>query len=191
MLKMTYQILYLGSPLFLVAVASGIFVKYDWLHRLNRPLDLGCYFKGRRIFGDHKSWRGFVLNVFFSVLGTGIQTWLSGRGFIPEWLPILDYGKSGYLAGVLLGLGMTFGELPNSFLKRQLTIPPGNRKKGLLGIVFILFDQVDLTVGIWIFLFPLIRPGLTLLLWSFLLTIVLHILISVVGYSLGMRKTIL
>lgn len=191
MLKMTYQILYLGSPLLLVALASGFCVKFDWLRCLKRPLDLGRCFRGRRIFGDHKSWRGFILNVFFCVLGTIIQTWLTHRGFIPAWFPLLDYGKFGYLAGVLLGTGMTFGEMPNSFLKRQLAIPPGNKKKGPLGIIFFLFDQVDLTIGIWVFLFLLVRPSLTLVLWSFLLTFVLHIMISVVGYSLGMRETIL
>ena len=56
---------------------------------------------------------------------------------------------------ILLGIGMTFGELPNSFLKRQLEIPPGRKKKGPLGILFFVFDQVDLIIGIWIFLFPL------------------------------------
>ena len=191
MLEMTYQILYLGSPLLLVAVGSGLCVKFDWLRFLKRPLDFGRSFRGRRILGDHKSWRGFVLNVVFCVFGTVIQKWLSHQGFIPAWLPLLDYGKFGYLAGTLLGIGMTFGELPNSFLKRQLEISPGNKKKGPTGIIFILLDQVDLTIGIWIFLSLLVRPGLTLVLWSFLLTFVLHMMISVVGYSLGMRKTIL
>ncbi len=85
---------------------------------------------------------------------------------------------------------MTLGELPNSFIKRQLDIHPGRRKKGLLGVVFFLFDQVDLTIGIWLFLFFVIRPSVLLVLWSLVLTIVLHVTISSVGYLLGMRKTI-
>jgi hypothetical protein len=104
---------------------------------------------------------------------------------------LLDYRNYGYVIGILLGLGMTLGELPNSFVKRQLEIPPGKRKKGLLGVAFFLFDQVDLTIGIWVFLYLLIRPSLLLVLWSFLLTIVLHVTISSVGYLLGMRKTII
>ncbi|GAH96436.1 unnamed protein product, partial [marine sediment metagenome] len=107
----------------------------------------------------------------------------------PPWLLLLDYGKSGYFFGILLGLGMTVGELPNSFAKRQLEILPGKGKKGLLGVAFFLFDQVDLTIGIWVFFFFLIRPSLLLVLWSFPLTIVLHVTISRVGYLLGMRKT--
>lgn len=191
MLEMTCQILYLGSPLLLVAIASGLCVKYDCLSRLKSPLDFGRSLRGRRIFGDHKTWRGLVLNLFFCVLGTLIQTWLMHQGYIPAWLPLLDYRRFGYLAGILLGIGMTMGELPNSFLKRQVEIPPGGKKEGPLGIFFFLFDQVDLIIGIWICLFLLVRPDLTLVLWSFLLTIVLHMMISVIGYSLGMRETIL
>ena len=190
MLEMTYQILFLGSPLLLVAIAQGLFIKYDWLSRLKRSLDLGLSIRGRRIFGDHKTWRGLMINVVFCTLGTMIHAWLQNKGYLPPWLLLLDYRKDGYLVGILLGLGMTLGELPNSFLKRRLEIPPGKRKKGLLGVAFFLFDQVDLAIGIWVFLFFLIRPSLLLVLWSFLLTIVLHMAISSVGYLLGMRKTI-
>ena len=63
-------------------------------------------------------------------------------------------------------------------------------KKGLLEVAFFLFDQMDLTMGIWVFIYLLIRPSLLLVLWSFLLTVVLHVTISSVGYLLGMRKTI-
>ena len=119
-----------------------------------------------------------------------IQTWLQNGGYLSPWLLLLDYRKYGLVAGILLGLGMTLGELPNSFLKRQLDVAPGKKRGGLLGIAFFLLDQVDLAIGIWIFLFLLIRPSLTLLAWSFLLTLVLHVAVSTVGYLLGMRETI-
>lgn len=191
MIEITYQLLFLASPLLLAAVGQGLCIKYDWLRRLNSPLDLGLMFRGRRIFGDHKTWRGLVINLVFCIQGTMIQTWLHNDGFLPSWILLVDYRRYGYLVGILLGLGMTVGELPNSFLKRQLDINPGKRKKGLLGVGFLLFDQVDLTIGIWVCLFFLIRPTLWLVLWSFLITIVLHVTISSVGYLLRMRKTIL
>lgn len=131
-----------------------------------------------------------MVNVISCTLVTMIQTWLQNRGYLPPWLLLLDYRKYGHVAGILLGLGMTLGELPNSFIKRQLDIHPGKREKGLLGAVFFLFDQVDLTIGIWIFLFFVIRPSPLLVLWSFVLTIALHLTVSSVGYLLGMRKTI-
>ena len=186
---MTYQLLFLGSPLLLVAIAQGLCIKYDWLSRLKRPLDLGLSFRGKRIFGDHKTWRGLMINLVFCSMGTMIQTLLQNLGVFPQWLFLLDYSENGYLIGILLGLGMTVGELPNSFVKRQLDIFPGKRKKGLLGVVFFLFDQVDLTIGIWVFLYLLIRPSLLFIIWSFFITIVLHVAISSVGYLFGMHKT--
>ena len=190
MLEMTAQILFLGSPLLLAAIAQGLCIKYDWLSLLKQPLDFGKTYQGKRIFGDHKTWRGLTTNVVFCVLGTLIQAWLQGKGYLPQWLLLLDYKNHALLAGILLGLGMTAGELPNSFLKRRFEIPPGESRAGLLGIVFFLYDQVDLTTGIWVFLLFLIRPSLWLVLWSLLLTLVLHLSVSSVGYLLGMRKTL-
>jgi hypothetical protein len=190
LLEMTCQILFLGSPLLPAAIAHGLCVKYDWLGWLKRPLDFGGRLKGKRIFGDHKTWRAPAIYVVFCALGTTVQAWLQGRGNLPPWLCLVDYETYGTCVGILMGLGMAAGELPNSFLKRQLDVAPGKRKKGLLGIAIFLFDQVDLAIGIWVFLFLLIRPPWLLVAWSFLLTIALHVAVSTVGYLLGMRETI-
>ena len=191
MLEKTYQLIFLGSPLILVAIAHGVCIRYDLFSQLKRPLDLGMSFRERRIFGDHKTWRVLLLNMAFCTVGTIIQTWLQSKDYLPDWLFLLDYKKYGYLLGLLLGFGMTFGELPNSFLKRQLGIPPGEKKRGFLGLIFFLFDQIDLTLGIWLFIFFLISPTLSLVLLSLPLTFVLHLTISSIGYLLGMRKTVL
>ena len=190
MLEMTAQVLFLGSPLLPVAIAQGLCIKYDWLSRLRRPLDFGKSFQGKRIFGDHKTWRGLIINVVFCVLGAALQAWLQVKGDLPSWLFLLDYENHTLLVGILLGLGMTAGELPNSFLKRRSEIPPGESREGLLGFLFFIYDQVDLTIGIWVFLYFLIKPSLWLILWSLLLTLALHLSVSSVGYLLGMRKTL-
>jgi hypothetical protein len=190
MLEMTFQILFLGSPLLPAAIAQGLCIKYDWLSRLKRPIDFGKTYKGKRIFGDHKTWRGLTINVLFCSLGAIIQAWLQGKGALPEWLFLLDYKEHALAVGIMLGLGMTVGELPNSFLKRRFEIPPGKSKDGPLGVVFFIYDQVDLTIGIWVFLFFFIRPSLWMVLWSLLITLALHLAVSSVGYLLGMRKTL-
>jgi len=190
MLEMTFQILFLGSPLLLAAIAQGLCIKYDWLSRLRRPIDFGKSYKGERIFGDHKTWRGLIINVLFCSLGAIIQAWLQSKGDLPQWLFLLDYKSQALTIGILIGFGMTVGELPNSFLKRRFGIPPGKSREGPLGVAFFISDQVDLTIGIWVFLFFLIRPSLWLVLWSLLLTLALHLAVSSVGYLLGMRKTL-
>ena len=190
MLEMTFQILFLGSPLLPAAIAQGLCIKYDWLSRLKRPIDFGKTYKGKRIFGDHKTWRGLIINVIFCSLGAIIQGWLQWMGSLPQWLFLLDYKNNALAVGILLGLGMTAGELPNSFLKRRFEIPPGKSREGPLGVMFFVYDQVDLTIGIWVFLFFFIRPSLWMVLWSLLITLALHLAVSSVGYLLGMRKTL-
>ena len=130
MLEMTYQILFLGSPLFFVAIAQGLFIKYNWFRMLKRPLDLGLNFRGKRLFGDHKTWLGLMINIVFCTMGTIIQALLQQMGCFPQWLFLIDYSEKAILIGILFGLGMTLGELPNSLMKRQLSIPPGKKKKG-------------------------------------------------------------
>lgn len=187
---MTCQILFLGAPMFPAVIAHGICMKYNLLPCLKRPMDFGKSWRGKRIFGDHKTWRAPVVYVLLCVPASMLQAWLQSADVVPSWLFLADYREHGWLVGVLLGLGMTAGELPNSFLKRRLNVGPGRKGKGMPGIVFFLLDQVDLAIGIWVFLFLLIRPSLLLVAWSFVLTLVLHVGISSVGYLLGMRKTI-
>ncbi len=187
---MTLQIAFLGSPLLLTALAGGLCLRYDCLTSLKRPLDAGLLFRGERVFGDHKTWRGLFLNVAFCTLGTWIQGRFQRTGQLPPWLPLCDYGGLWVPVGLALGLGATLGELPNSFLKRQLRIEPGKRRGGVVGFALFLFDQVDLAIGVWFFLYPLIRPPMRLILWSLALTIPLHLLVSIIGYVLGMRKTL-
>ncbi|MBN1849300.1 MAG: CDP-archaeol synthase [Deltaproteobacteria bacterium] len=190
MLEATCQLLYLGSPLFLAAPVQGLTMKYDWLTFLKKPMDMGFSIRGKRVFGDHKTWRGATIQIIFCLVGALLQMDLQNAGFIPSWVPLLDYHKHALVNGLLLGIGSTLGELPNSFLKRQIGIAPGMKGRNALKFIFFLFDQVDLALGIWIFLFFLIKPSFCLIAYSLLLTIVLHVSVSSVGYLLGMRKTI-
>lgn len=190
MVQMTTRILFMGAPILLAGIAQGLCIKYDWLKSLQRPLDLGGSLRGKRIFGDHKTWRGMVINVLFCMTGASMQAWLQAQGAVPPWVLLVDYQADGLVLGLLLGLGMTLGELPNSLLKRQLDISPGKSGMGPLRVVFFVFDQVDLVIGIWVFIFFLVRPTASLVLWSFVITLVLHVMVSVAGYFLGMRKTL-
>jgi len=116
--------------------------------RLAIPLDLGRTYRGRRIFGDNKTLRGFVVMVpaagaSFLLLGS-----LAARH--PDLsLRLWPLGPSSYaLLGLWAGLGFMLGELPNSFLKRQLGIPPaGAPERTPLKPIFFLVDRLDSIVG--------------------------------------------
>jgi CDP-2,3-bis-(O-geranylgeranyl)-sn-glycerol synthase len=136
--------------LMVVFVFSGA-LQSAWLYskaaeRFGIPIDGGRLFRGQRIFGDNKTWRGFVV----MVPATGFGFLLLGslcRGGPPNalWpIALWQYG----LLGCWAGLGFMAGELPNSFLKRQLKVAPGQTptQPWAKALCFLL-DQVDSVVG--------------------------------------------
>ena len=143
------------------------------------PLDGYRTFRGKRIFGDNKTFRGFMVMVpavgaVFLVLGllhTILPAWLS-RGVWP-------LSPSSYvLLGLWAGFGFMAGELPNSFLKRQLGIPPGAAPAhGWAKPLCFLLDRLDSIAGMmlalsWVVPIPLQTWGYVLVIgpgvhWSF------------------------
>lgn len=111
-----------------------------------KPIDGGWTFRGKRIFGDNKTYRGFVVmppacGISF-VLAKPIVEALSPHAL---W----KFSLFGYVClGVWCGFGYMIAELPNSFLKRQLDVAPGETVPGSWpGRLFFGIDQVDSVAG--------------------------------------------
>jgi CDP-2,3-bis-(O-geranylgeranyl)-sn-glycerol synthase len=171
----------LGAPLLHAPV-----LRFDLFRGLKRPLDGGRCFRGRRLFGDNKTWRGAIF-MFAGVLGaTLILSLVPGYWRrLPE--PLQPRGP--WLLGGLLGLGLVAGELPNSFLKRQLRVAPGARGRGVAGVLLSIFDQGDFVPVVWLLLAPLwVMPAGDLLL-AFLTVVGVHLALNVVGFAIGARTT--
>ena len=181
------QALYLFSPLLPGALLSAVVLRYDLWPWLKRPIDGGTTFRERRLFGDNKTWRGIFCMVVGCMFAVAIQKYAIGDK--AGALAIIDYEKANaFLLGAALGLGTMLGELPNSFVKRQLGIAPGQTARGALGLVFYVWDQVDLLFVAWPFLLFWVRPGWPLVLISFVLIFALHQFISLIGYLIGVRQ---
>ena len=169
----------IGAPLLHVWVLRG-----DLLRGLKRPLDGGRRFRGRRLLGDNKTWRGALLMCSGVLLATVVLSlW-------PWWwdrLPadIRDAGP--VLYGFLLGLGVVVGELPNSFLKRQLDIAPGSQRSSWSGRAITLLDQGDLVLGIWVCLLPIHVLSVSEALVAFVVISAIHFGVNVVGFAVGAR----
>ena len=92
------------------------------------------------------------------------------------------------LIGVLLGLGYSLFELPNSFLKRRLDITPGKSISGFWKVFFIFLDQADSVFGValvvWLF-YPL---GIGLYLLYVLVGAGTHLLLNMMLYFMHLRK---
>jgi len=145
---------------------------------LNYPIDFGKSWRGQRIFGSHKTWRGIVFGVLGAVGMVFIQ-----KSFYPGMMhiAIIDYSQiSVWKLGIIFGLGAALGDLVRSFFKRRVGIEPGGR--------WFPFDQIDWIVGAVIAI-SLYRP----IPWTYaavaiVLAAVIHPGINYVCYLAGLQK---
>src|SRR5438034_7806461 len=119
----------------LAAFTLAGFFQTAWLampasQRFAVPLDGGLTFRGRRVFGDNKMVRGFLVMapataVSFALLAALLSN--SPAGLAGLWL----LSPANYaLLGTWAGLGFMAGELPNAVIKPQLGIAPGRGADG-------------------------------------------------------------
>ncbi len=181
------QVVYLFAPLLVSAAIVGWVLRVDALRALKRPIDVGWSIAGRRLFGDHKTWRVAVVTVAVSVATVAVQRSLDAR---VGPLQLVDYGRVSPLGfGAAMGGGAMLGELPNSYVKRRLGIAPGSAARGWPGVAFYVWDQVDLLTGVWPLLALCWSPPARVVAASFALALGLHPLVAVVGYAIGSRSS--
>ncbi len=138
------------------------------------PIDGGRRLKdGQHIFGENKSWEGFIAGVVSGLL-IGLLYFLLFNNAL--WIVI----------GFLMGLGAMIGDLLNSFVKRRLKIKPGEP--------FIPWDQLSFLYIAFLFIYPLeiinvSAPKITLvdLAIATYLVLILHPLTNLIAYWLRLK----
>jgi CDP-archaeol synthase len=173
----------LFSPLFLGLLAHGLCMRFGWLGGLARPIDRGRTWRGRRLFGENKTYRGIVAVAAGTALGFAL---LAGNGRVG---PMLGSRPAALLLGLAVGAAAMLAELPNSLLKRQLDVAPGSQAAGLRGALFHVLDQVDVLAGGWLVLAWAVPLTAARALGSFIFIYMGHQLATLVGYALGLRGT--
>ena len=91
--------------------------------------------------------------------------------------------------GALLGLATVAGELPNSFLKRRLRVPPGARRAGAAGVALSIVDQADFVLAAWLLVAPVHRMSVREAATAFAAVAAVHVPINLVGYATGVRSS--
>lgn len=173
------------------AAVHGLCVRYDWLTALKCPIDGGLALGGRRLFGRNKTWRGIVAVAFGTALTWELQTGILHGYEAVRDIELFDYGAvPGFWYGLLLGAVTEAAELPTSFVKRQLGIPPGRTAAGVLAAWFFVWDQLDLLLGYWLVLATAVDVHALHVLLSALIVLLVHPLLSVLGFVLGVRRTV-
>jgi len=145
------------------------------------PIDFGKRFRdGRRIFGDGKTYRGFFGGVLCGVLAGLIEIWVSD-----------SFGLTGlphqtFLSVTLLATGALLGDLTKSFLKRRLGKDRGES--------WPLADQYDLVIGAFLIILLIdsrwLFENITLpiAIWIVIMTPLLHRIVNIIGYYIGVKE---
>jgi CDP-2,3-bis-(O-geranylgeranyl)-sn-glycerol synthase len=145
------------------------------------PIDLGktCS-DGRRVFGDGKTYRGFFGGVLCGILAGLVEIW-AWSSFNLTALP-----RQTLLSVTLLAAGALLGDLAKSFLKRRL----GKER----GEAWPLVDQYDLVIGSFL-LILLVYPQwlfenitLPIAVWIVIITPILHRVVNIIGYYIGVKE---
>lgn len=175
---------------FLPAAGALIFhapvLRFDLLARLHRPIDGGAELRGRRVLGDNKTWRGAAV-MFTGGLATTLA--LARVKWFRDRLPAELAAAPAPVYGALLGLSVVAGELPTSFVKRQLGVRPGARAPMPLAPLMSLYDQGDFVVVGTLIMRPVWRPSRAELAGAFAAVSAVHLAFNVVGYAIGARDT--
>ena len=171
----------------LAGIAHVLWLKSRWSKYFGQPLDAGLTLRGRRIFGANKMLRGLMAMPFaaaatFSAFG-------ALRERLPSWLAagMWDLAAGEYaLLGLACGLAFMISELPNSFLKRQLDVPPGESasQPWLKPFCFVL-DRCDSTFGVMLVIAMALPLSGETWFWVFVLGPVSHALFSATLHRFG------
>jgi len=136
--------------------------------KMNTPLDCGHSFKGTRIFGDHKTWRGLIMGTLISGLA---------------WIIYSSLTKTdpNLFLGFQLGFGALMGDAIKSFFKRRVGVKSGQS--------WFPFDQIDWVIGASLMVINQINFLKFLLL--LILGLGLHLIVKLLGYLLKINPTII
>ena len=152
----------------------------NMLGPMAKPVDFGLKLRGKRLFGENKTIRGFVLGISGGVLTGFFQFLLRDVHFFSS-ISYVDYTlANSIIIGAVFGFAALFGDAVESVMKRQTGIAPGKP--------FIPFDQLDYVLGIILFSF-LLKP----MTWQMMLALVIfgflfHIAVTRIGFILKIRK---
>jgi CDP-diglyceride synthetase len=152
------------------------------LKKLNAPIDCGLLYRGKRVLGAHKTWRGLVSGVLMAV----VTLWLQQLAVTHyHWAKMLtsevNYTYLPTVAlGALFGLGALGGDAIESFFKRQRGTAPGHG--------WFPWDQLDYIIGASLASLPfvalsLLQYGLLIVLW-----LLVHLVASYIGYLLHLKE---
>ncbi|MBS3051462.1 MAG: CDP-2,3-bis-(O-geranylgeranyl)-sn-glycerol synthase [Candidatus Aenigmarchaeota archaeon] len=145
------------------------------LMRGRMPIDGGKKFRGRRLLGDGKTWEGLIGGIVFGVFIGSLQ--IFGQDYLP---PELLLPKMTFPMVFLLTLGTMAGDIGGSFVKRRMRMKRGDRA--------LFLDQLGFLLAAFLFVWPIYKPQLDIMIVLVLLTPIIHWLSNVLGYWIHVKR---
>ena len=152
-------------------------------------MDFGKTWRGKRIFGDGKSWRGFFggafSGIFLGLILIGVSALFGSEnywGFGPFWRNV----------GILctLSFGAVLGDLCGAFIKRRIGLERGAKAPVL--------DQYDFVIGAmlvtalffpdWIYATYIEGWHIAALIFLIVIMFAIHRSMNIIGYKAGLKK---
>ena len=134
-----------------------------------------------KLFGDHKTYKGFVVEIIMAIIVVYFQAILSQ--YMDQKYLIINYQSVNLLlVGFLLGFVATMGDLTKSFFKRKRGIKPGHPWPP--------FDEIDFSIGAILFLSLYFQIDYQLIILTIIVFGIVSLAGSYIGYLLKLREKI-
>ncbi|MBU0546748.1 MAG: CDP-archaeol synthase [Patescibacteria group bacterium] len=175
---------YFFFPAYLTNMTPSLSATLGIFKFLAKPIDAGKQFMGKPLLGDHKTWRGIIVGSSIGIMIIFYQKWLFINCPLMQSISIINYSNINIWNFALsMTLGAIFGDLFFAFIKRRLDLKPGAK--------FVPFDQINYVLGAALFLFVFSKIQINLSVWLvlFVLTFILHVGATQIGYKLGLSKS--
>lgn len=181
---MLFEVPFVILPVLLSGLTFIFFLKYNRLKILDYPLDFKFRLNNKRVFGKNKTIKGPLFMGVFTMI-YGFITFY----FLKDYIA-LDLSNTRILMNFfIVGLSYSLGELPNSFVKRQLSIAPSRvANDRFLQYFFKVLDNTDSLIAcaiVYVFMFHI---SIKVLLVSIGVGAILHLLTDCLMIILQLKK---
>jgi CDP-2,3-bis-(O-geranylgeranyl)-sn-glycerol synthase len=133
-----------------------------------RPIDGGRSWRSLPLLGAHKTWQGLIGGTL-----AGFLTFVVQRR--------IDHLQIPLIAGVAMSFGALAGDLVKSFVKRRFAVEPGR--------AWFPLDQLDYVFGALLASAPFIPLSPALIGATIAVYFALHLVVSAIGFAVGVKDS--
>lgn len=175
-------------PVVLAGMVHSAVIGRDLLPWFKKPLDFGTRLGGEPLLGANKTFRGLIVMPVASSASAWALALIGKPRRYPRGFAFLARPGPAFRFGLLAGTGYALAELPNSFVKRRLHIPPGDHPRGIGKALSYVVDQIDSVAGIVLLMWAVYRPPHRVLASIFIMGSLAHMAIDMLLYLFGVKK---